>query len=148
VRESPIYGEGNGGVIPHAGDGLEVARQRIHDAAAAVILAIGGAVIANTPVGTAPDRHPGNLVASWYAVLSGAAEGAEGGADPHGSLAAAVATMKPGDVVNMTNVAPYAQRTEFGGTPHHRQRPHAFVRQVLDRADAIAADALAPFATV
>ena len=58
--------------------------------------------------------------------------------DPVASVSATVSGLKLGDVYYFVNGASYAPFVEYGTT---RMRGRAFVRSVIDRADAIAAAA-------
>ena len=102
-------------------------------------------VIHGTPVGAGPkDRHTGELKASWFSALNADPVGAAGQSpDPLGELDALLQNLQPGDVVHVVNVAPYAARTEFGGS---HEAPRATVRSAIDRADQVVADALAVLA--
>lgn len=95
----------------------------------------------------------GNLRASWWSSLNtrpaapASAKGDKSGAVTIARLNLTAATIRLGDVYYMTNGAAYAMRVEFGFTGkdslgrYYDQKPQAFVRGVMGRAQSIAARA-------
>jgi hypothetical protein len=103
-------------------------------------------VVEATPVKT------GFLRNSWYAGLN-TEPPAPGGSGGVATMNVVAADLKLGDVYNAVNGAVYAARIEFGFVGKDslgrniNQRPRAFIRSVIDRADAIAAAAAARVAS-
>lgn len=125
---------------------VERTKGRLEEFTVEFIQDLNEAIIRGTPVDT------GNLRASWWAALNGRPPALGGGSDKSGATTIArlnltAATIRLGDVYYMTNGAAYAMRVEFGFTGkdslgrYYDQKPRAFVRGVMGRAQSIAARA-------
>lgn len=106
---------------------------RVQDFCVEFIQDVNEQVVEATPVKT------GFLRNSWYAGLN-SEPSAPGGTGGVASLDLVAGDLKLGDVYYAVNGANYAVFVEYGTT---KMRPRAFVRGVIDRADAIAVAAAA-----
>lgn len=116
---------------------VEKLKGRVKQYCVEFIQDINEQVVEATPVKT------GFLRNSWYAGLNDEPSG-PGGTGGVATLTAVAGDLKLGDVYYAVNGASYAVFVEYGTS---KMRPRAFVRGVIDRADAIAAAAAARVAS-
>lgn len=91
--------------------------------------------VTSTPVDT------GVLRGSWYSSINDPSDGPNGRSDPSGSfsigqISATVSGARLGDKIYLLNSASYARFVEFGTAT---QRPQAFIRGAINRAEQVAA---------
>jgi len=116
---------------------IEKLKGRVKEFCVEFIQDINEQVVEATPVKT------GFLRNSWYAGLNSEPAG-PGGTGGVAALTVVAADLKLGDIYYAVNGASYAVFVEYGTS---KMRPRAFVRGVIDRADAIAAAAAARVAS-